>query len=527
MESKNKPSIFTKFLVFWKVFFLFCYKLILSMKTGRGILALFLSYLIFHGWAVVFIVFGTITDNLVLVTIGTTVVLFWLGPFTPLIPLIFVTAFIIQRYLLFDKSRPFKIKQVWQMIKEEEKSMHKQKKSRLEKNREMYDFDQIVDRLNTNSVKYDYKEVYKIPEDVIPMWVADTDFKVESKIIEALTERIQHGIFGYSALDSDYNKIMAAWFLKRHNWRIENEWLISTPSVIFALSNAVRALTKENDAILICPPVYPPFHSVVRQNKRKLIISDLVNIDDRYEIDFADFEAKIKTFSVKMFILCSPHNPIGRVWTYEELKRIDEICARNQVFVVSDEIHADITFGHKHTVYAEISEYAKANCIICTAPSKTFNIAGLQISNIYIPNKRKRQLFKLESERTGIHGANLAGIIGNKAAYQHGEKWLDESIEYYKSNIMWVRKFLKEELPEVRMNKSEGTFLIWLDFRSLGLPHQELVHFLIHEAKLWLSDGLDFGAQGNGFMRMNIGCCMTTVKRAFAQLKTAIDKLKK
>ena len=315
-----------------------------------------------------------------------------------------------------------------------------------------YDFDKVIDRTNTNSLKYDFAVERGRPADVLPLWVADMDFPAPQPVLDALQKAVAHGIFGYSDVKTPYYQAVAGWFERHFGWRPEESWLIKTPGVVCALALAVRAYTKPGDAVLIQSPVYYPFYRVVQDNDRKLVASELLYKDGRYSIDLADFEAKIRENQVKMVILCSPHNPIGRVWTLEELQAIGRICKQYGVFVASDEIHCDFAFAeHPHHVFLEACPELADQALVCTAPSKTFNIAGLQVSNIWIPNQVNRKAFLKEMDRSGLSQLNALGLVACQAAYEGGEEWLTQCKAYLRANLDFTRAFLAEHLPQIRL----------------------------------------------------------------------------
>lgn len=387
----------------------------------------------------------------------------------------------------------------------------------------MYNFDEIVGRQNTSSLKYDLAAKKGMPKDILPFWVADMDFKCPPAVLETLLQRINHGIFGYSdSLDQAYFNSLFYWYRDRFDWHINPEWLVKTPGVVFAICNAIRALTKPGDAVLIQQPVYSPFADSVKINDRQLIVNQLICKDGRYHMNVDEFERQIVENRVKLFILCSPHNPVGRVWTREELTAIGDICVQHGVYVISDEIHQDFVYsGHSHLVFAGLKpEYADIT-ITCTAPSKTFNLPGLQISNIFIKNERIRKLFIKEISKTGYSQPNIMGLLACQTAYEQGAQWLDELLNYLTDNVKFFRNFLENELPAIRMVEPEGTYLVWLDCRSLGLSDQELEQLLVHKAKLWLSSGSVFGAGGQGFQRFNIACPREILKEGLNRLKEA------
>lgn len=387
-----------------------------------------------------------------------------------------------------------------------------------------YDFDTVIDRNHTNCLKYDFKTERGMEEDVLPLWVADMDFQTLPEIRSRLQEVVSHGIFGYSDGKEDYFAAVQGWYARHFGWEIKKEWLIKTPGVVYAIATAVAAYTNEGDAVLIQQPVYYPFGQMIRENKRKLVNNPLQQRDGHYEIDFENFEQKIVEHHVKLFLLCSPHNPVGRVFEEWELKKLGDICIRHHVIVLSDEIHSDFTYpGHTHHVFASLGEAYANQCVICTAPSKTFNLAGLQISNILIPNEKLRHAFEPAVTRTGYSQVGIMGLVATQAAYEHGDEWVAELKEYLYENLNFVREYLKENLPQIRLIEPEGTYLLWLDFRGLGLTEKELEELVVKKAKLWLDRGAVFGAEGRGFERINIACPRSTLKQALDQLKNAIS----
>ena len=304
---------------------------------------------------------------------------------------------------------------------------------------------------------------------------------------------------------------------------MEPSWLIKTPGVVFAISAAIRAYTKENDSIIIQTPVYYPFYEVILDNKRNLVTNPLLLKNDHYEIDFIDFERKIIENNVKLFILCSPHNPVGRVWRKDELINLGNICLKHNVKVISDEIHCDFTYpGHKHYVFASLDPQFLMNTVTCTSPSKTFNLAGLQVSNIFIPNLKMKKKFEKAVAQTGYSQLNLFGLVACKAAYEFGDIWLKELKLYLIQNLDYIRNFLKNELPLVSLIEPEGTYLVWLDFRKLNLSEEKLEKLIVEKAGLWLDSGKMFGIEGVGFQRINIACPISILEKALFKLKEAL-----
>ena len=389
------------------------------------------------------------------------------------------------------------------------------------------DFDTVIDRRNTKSLKYDFAGERGMPEDLLPLWVADMDFKTSSYIQEALTRQAEHGIFGYSEAQEEYFPAIHDWMKSHYHHEVAPEWLVKTPGIVYALAAAVRAFTNIGDGVLIQLPVYYPFREVIEDNGRKVINNELtLGSDGRFYIDFQDFEEKIVTEKVKLYFLCNPHNPVGRVWTEEELIKIGEICCRNHVIVVSDEIHADFVFEGKHTVFAGLKKEFSDITVTCTSPSKTFNIAGLQISNIFIENHRIRQRFKKQLDASGYSQLNVMGLVACEAAYRDGGEWYQAMYVYVRDNIEFIRTYLDRNIPEVRMTKHEGTYLVWLDFRKLGLTDEELEGLIIHKAKLWLDGGKIFGKSGEGFQRINAACPRSVLTDAMERIRKAVAILK-
>ncbi|MCI8521602.1 MAG: pyridoxal phosphate-dependent aminotransferase [Lachnospiraceae bacterium] len=383
-------------------------------------------------------------------------------------------------------------------------------------------FDKVVERRGTGCLKYDFVKQWGMPEDVLPLWVADMDFETSSYVVDALAERLRHGVFGYTESGEEYFEAVKGWMARHHDWEIQRDWLVKTPGVVFALAMAVRAYTNPGDAVLIQQPVYYPFSEVVRDNGRRLISNTLyLGDDNRYHIDFEDFERKLVEEKIKLFILCSPHNPVGRVWTREELCRLGDLCVKHNVTVVSDEIHADFVFQGKHQVFANLKKEYESVSIICTAPSKTFNLAGLVMSNIFIPDAELRKRFRGQMDAAGISQLGVMGLTACEAAYSQGEEWYQAMLKYVKDNIDFISQYVKDNLPGVRMVEHEGTYLVWLDFRGIGLDEKTLEHKIVHEAKLWLDSGTMFGEGGSGFQRVNAACSRKTLTEALDRIKAA------
>lgn len=390
----------------------------------------------------------------------------------------------------------------------------------------IYNFDEQIDRSNTNSLKYDFAAERGMPKDVLPLWVADMDFPAPKEVIDELVKVSTHGIFGYTEVKEEYFNVLKNWFKNHYNWEIKRPWLVKTPGIVYAICMAIKAFTKEGDSVLIQRPVYYPFSESVISNGRNLVNNPLVYKDGRYTIDIEDFERKIAENNVKLFILCNPHNPVGRVWTRKELTLMGDICVKHNVYVISDEIHQDfIHEGYEHIVFASIKPAYEEVSIICTAPSKTFNLAGLQTSNIFIPNKDVKRLFKEEINKSGYSQLNTMGLAACKAAYEYGEPWLNQLKAYLSANIDYIREFLKEHLPSLSLVEPEGTYLAWIDCSKLGLSEEELEDLIVNKAGLWLDNGTMFGEEGLGFQRINAACPRATLEKALKQLKKAIDSL--
>ena len=388
-----------------------------------------------------------------------------------------------------------------------------------------YDFDTPIDRTHTWSIKHDFKKENGKADDILPLWVADMDFRSPDSVVEALKKAVDHGIFGYSRADESYFDAVAAWYQKRHHLTLQPEWMTCTPGIVFALSIAVRAFSQEGDAVLIQPPVYHPFSRAILRNKRTLVENPLVLKDGHYEMDLEELEQKVLDEHVKLMILCNPHNPVGRVWTREELTALADICLRHHVYVISDEIHGDFVWqGHEQTPYASISEEACLHSMMCTAPSKTFNLAGMATSNLFIPDPEMRRKFRSELLDVGQENMNRLGLFACRAAYEGGGEWLDQLIGYLAGNLALVRDFCKNRVPQIQLVEPEGTYLAWLDCRELGMTDDELMAFFSNEAKVWLDPGTHSGEKGSGFMRFNLGSSRSVIAQALDQIEAAWKK---
>lgn len=395
-----------------------------------------------------------------------------------------------------------------------------------------YNFDKIINRKGTNCLKYDFAVERGKPAEVLPLWVADMDFQVSEEITKSLHAAVEHGIYGYTQPKDPYYNAIMNWMKKNHQWETKREWIVKTPGVVFALGAAVKAFTKPGDAVLIQNPVYYPFTNIIRDNDRRVIDNTLVyekrvtEGKSQYSIDYEDFERKIVQENIKLFILCNPHNPVGRVWTREELQYLGEICLRHHVIVVSDEIHNDFVYpGFEHTVFANVDPRFAEFTVTCTAPSKTFNLAGLQISNIFIPNETLREAFQKEIDKTGYDEPNALGAVACEAAYRGGQEWLDQLRAYLLENLNFLRAYLQEKIPQIHLVEPEGTYLVWLDCSELGISGKKLDQFIVEKAGLWLDGGAMFGPSGADFQRVNIACPRTTLELALDKLKAAVDNL--
>lgn len=385
------------------------------------------------------------------------------------------------------------------------------------------DFDRYIERRGTGCIKYDGTEQYGRPQDALPLWVADMDFETSSYVLDAMRKRLDHGIFGYTEEIPGYFESVRDWMRRHHDFAVEKSWLVKTPGVVFALATAIRAYTEPGDAVLIQQPVYYPFEGVIRDNGRKMVSNTLyLGEDNRYHMDYEDLERKLEEHRVRLMILCSPHNPVGRVWSEEELIRLGDLCLRHQTIVISDEIHSDFAFQGKHHVFATLKE-AYADCsVICTSPSKTFNLAGLNLSNIFIPNETLRQRFCSCMNAAGVSELNIMGQVACEAAYRQGEEWYQAMMRYVADNIAFIGAYVEEKLPGVRLMTHEGTYLVWLDCRGLGLSDAALEHKIVHEAKLWLDDGRMFGEGGAGFQRVNAACPRKLLQEAFERIRAVL-----
>ncbi len=386
-----------------------------------------------------------------------------------------------------------------------------------------YSFDTVVNRRNTHSLKYDFAQVRMGRDDLLPLWVADMDFPLPEEILSPLRQAVEHGIFGYSDTDEHYFQAVSHWFSSRFGWKPQEEWMVKTPGIVFAIGQGIQAFTHEGEGIVIQEPVYYPFSSTIKANNRRVISNPLIYEHHRYSMDLAHLEQVLSAPDVTMMILCSPHNPVGRVWSREELMAVGTLCLKYGVFLIVDEIHADFTYaGHTHTMFGSLDPRFLSQVMLCTAPSKTFNLAGLQISNIFIPSESHRKAFLLEMDCSGYSQVGLFGIVGCQAAYTYGADWLDALKKYLQENLNYVRHFLRERLPEVTLVEPEGTYLIWLDCSALGFSYKELERRIVDIGHLWLDGGIIFGRASAMFERINIACPRATLIQAMEQLEKAL-----
>ncbi|MBU5307204.1 pyridoxal phosphate-dependent aminotransferase [Clostridioides mangenotii] len=388
-----------------------------------------------------------------------------------------------------------------------------------------YNFDTVVDRSDNFAAKWTEMDKKYGTNDLLPMWIADMDFKAAPCIVEAIRNRLDQEIYGYTTRPDSYNESIVYWVSKRFDWNIKKEWLIFSPGVMPSISLIIQELTDKNDKIMIQEPVYSPFNSIVKANDRELVISPLIKEENgNYVMNYAEIEANIK--DVKLFILCNPHNPVGRVWTKEELIKLGDICIRNNVKVISDEIHCDIILkGHKHTPFGSISEEFAQNSITCMAPTKTFNIAGLQMSQVILPNEDDFNKLDTAFTRIDIKRNNAFSLVATGAAYNHGEDWLDEFLEYLEGNIDFAVKYIQDNIPALKVNKPEATYLLWVDFSKLGKSDDEIAKALVEKGKIALNNGPSFGIGGSQFQRINLACPRSMVEEGLSRIKTAVESL--
>ncbi len=405
-------------------------------------------------------------------------------------------------------------------------------------------FDEIVNRKGTDSFKWDKAKDRFGRDDIIPMWIADTEFRTDQRIIDAIKTRAEHGVFGYTFRSKSYYDSIIKWIKNRYKWDVKNEWITFSPGIVPALSMCVTSFSHPGDKIITQTPVYPPFYSVVEHNGRKLIKNKLKIINNRYVIDFEDLNKKMRiknTYftsklndleckfdsSIKMLFLCNPHNPTGRVWTREELLKIGEICLENNIIIVSDDIHSDIVYkDYKYIPIASLSKEIENITVTCISPGKTFNLTGLATSSIIIPNEKLREKFNRTLDTLELDGGNVFGTLTAEIAYTYGEKWVDNLLQYLEQNLNYLINFFNNNIPDIKPIKPEGTYLVWLDCSKLGLKGTELMDFFVNEAKIGVNPGFTFGVDAENFVRINIGCSIKQLEKALLSLETAVKKLK-
>jgi cystathionine beta-lyase len=385
-----------------------------------------------------------------------------------------------------------------------------------------YNFDELIDRTNTNCIKYDGRQMFFGDADLLPLWVADMDFRTPDFIVEAIKKRAEHEIFGYTFRAESYTNSIVNWLKRRHNWEIKPEWITFSPGVVAGLTMAIEALSKPGEGVIIQPPVYFPFFDSVKGTGREMIENPLKLENGRFYFDLEDLKNKI-TPTTKLLLLSNPHNPGGMAWNKEELTALAQICLDNKILIISDEIHSDLIFeGYRHTPLAGLSDEIAQNCVICMAPSKTFNTAGLTTSFLVIPNKRHFVAYERVMRLPHLHMGNIFGTAALEAAYTHGDEWLAQLLKYLQANYTYLEDFFSKNMPAVNVMKPEATYLIWVDFSAYGLSDEELNQKLI-EAGVGLNRGVQFGKQGSGYMRINIGCPLSTLKEALIRIQKAFN----
>lgn len=386
----------------------------------------------------------------------------------------------------------------------------------------MYDFDKIIQRSGTNAYKLDLRKKYFGTNDVIPLWVADMDFAAPPEVRDEIQKRAAHEVYGYTIRNEEFSGAVVDWCKYKHNWDIQPKWVEYSPGVVPALAFSILSFSKPGDGVIINTPVYPPFYSVIADNDRTIIKNPLLENDGRYTIDYELLEKQAADPSTSIFILCSPHNPVGRIWTKDELLKIHEICIKHNVLVLADEIHADLVlFGNIHTPFASLSEEAANNCVSFMAPSKTFNVAGFSTSYVIISNPGLMKKYKATQKRLQLHMGHVFGGIAVISAYNYGRDWLKELIDYLEGNILFVEDFLKQYITDVSFFRPEATYLLWLNFKKWNMSQEELKIFLVKKAKVGLNDGVSFGKEGEGYMRLNVASPRSILQKALEQIVEA------
>lgn len=389
-----------------------------------------------------------------------------------------------------------------------------------------YDFHTLVDRSQMNSEKWTMmqKTNPNVNPGISPFSVADMDFKHPPQFVEGMKDFMDKIVLGYGMPGKDYYEAVLSWFKRRHNWDVSEDWIVITPGIIPAIYNLIQAFTEENEGVIVMTPVYYPFFSAIKSNNRRIVDSPLDNSTGEYKIDFEDLEKKAKDPKNKIIIFCSPHNPVGRVWTEDEIKEVGRICLENDVKIISDEIHFDLVMpGNKHTVFASISDEFRDNVITCTAPSKSFNLAGLMTSNIIIPNEDYREMLKKQLNKNGIEVWNPIGFEACRLSYTICEDWLDQLVVHLNNNYKALEEYIKKNMPQVKLYPLQGTYLAWMDFNYLQMSNGKLEEFMTHDAQVFFDEGYIFGKTGSGFERMNIACPTETMISAMDRIKDAVS----
>lgn len=388
-----------------------------------------------------------------------------------------------------------------------------------------YNFDEIISREGTNCVKYDLRQAIFNTNDVLPLWVADTDFKTPDFIVESLKNRMEHEIYGYTFKADSYYDSIIGWVKRRHNLDIKKEWILSTSNVVAAITKAIETFTDIGDGIIVQPPVYFPFFHCVKGTNRKLIENPLKIENGRYTFDFEDLKSKINA-NTKALLLCNPQNPGGTVWTQAELETLTSICLENNILIISDEIHSDLVFsGNQHIPIISISQEVADNSIVCMSPSKTFNVAGLASSFVIIPNEEKKIKYDNALKVGHLDMGNIFGSLAMETAYAKGDAWLNELLDYLWNNYLFLEGFIKENMPKLKVMKPDATYLVWLDFREYGMNSDDLLKFTVEKAKVGLNNGAIFGSGGEGYLRLNIGCPKSVLKEGLERLAEAFKEL--
>ena len=389
-----------------------------------------------------------------------------------------------------------------------------------------YDFDRVIERRGTGCEKWDMVEAIFGAKDLVPLWVADMDFASPPEVVRALLRRVEHGVYGYTECTDGHYDALRGWMRRRHGWDVRREWVVPCPGVVPALNTLVRAFTRPGDRIIVQQPVYHPFMLAAENNGRRVLNNGLLFEGGRYVMDLDDLRKKVVSRRVKMLILCSPHNPVGRLWTRDELAETGRICVENGIIVVSDEIHSDLVLGgRRHVPFASLSEDLAARSVVCTAPSKTFNLAGLQTANLIIPDAKLRRDYSVAQEECGFFSANVFGTVALEAAYTYGEPWLEALLQYIEGNLRFLSEFITRKMPRITLIEPEATYLAWLDFRGLGMDSRALKDFLRHSAGVALGEGHIFGGGGEGFARVNLACPRRILEEGLGRLANAIDGL--